>query len=124
MSYDNDGDLEYLSTYEDIRKVKVDQAKMLANWDEDHRNPSEIPEGGHPFSPHNLYCNALLDAVVRHRVSDLVISGCDGTPLPMDFRQSVSSAGCNLTGLGWLDIPTSIEERETTLLGFSTSSKD
>ena len=68
--------------------------------------------------------DALLDAVVRHRVSDLVISGCDGTPLPMDFRQSVSSAGCNLTGLGWLDTPTSIEERETTLLGFSTTSKD
>lgn len=63
VSYDNPDDLEYLNTYEEIRKVRVDQAQLLADWKEDGRNPTEIPAGGAPFSPHNLYCNVLLDSV-------------------------------------------------------------
>jgi len=63
VSYDNPDDLEYLNLYEDIRKVRVDQGQLVSDWMMDHRNPNEIPEGGQPYSPHNLYCNALLDNV-------------------------------------------------------------
>ncbi len=59
--------------------------------------------------------DALLDAVVRHDVSELVISGCNGLPLPVDFRQSLISQDCELSGLNWLDIPTELPDRESTL---------
>ncbi len=61
--------------------------------------------------------DALLDSVLRHDVSELIISGCNGMPLPVDFRQSIHSHGCKLSGLNWLDIPTEIAERESTLSG-------
>ena len=59
--------------------------------------------------------DALLDAVVRHDVSELVISGCNGLPLPVDFRQSLISRECELTGLNWLDVPTDFRDRESAL---------
>ena len=68
--------------------------------------------------------DALLDLVVRHKVSDLVISGCDGTPLPMEFRQSIASTNCHLSGLNWLDKSTTNSERERALSLLSASSKE
>ena len=68
--------------------------------------------------------DALLDAVVRHRVNHLVISGCDGTPLPVEFRQSLSSSNCKLSGLGWLDVNTTPKLRESALSELTTPSKD
>ena len=68
--------------------------------------------------------DALLDAVVRHRVNNLVISGCDGTPLPMEFRQSIASTNCNLSGLGWLDLKTTVSERQSSLSELFMKSKD
>ncbi len=68
--------------------------------------------------------DALLDTVVRHRVSDLVISGCDGSPLPMEFRQSIASTNCQLSGLGWLDAPSTLEKRNFALSTLVSSSKD
>ena len=68
--------------------------------------------------------DALLDAVVRHRVSDLAISGCDGTPLPMEFRQSIANSNCQLSGMNWLDTTTSLSERENALSAFTIPSEE
>ena len=68
--------------------------------------------------------DALLDTIVRNKVSDLVISGCDGTPLPMEFRQSIESTDCHLSGLNWLDTPTTHSERESALSVLSTPSQE
>jgi Sec-independent protein secretion pathway component TatC len=65
--------------------------------------------------------DALLDAVVRHEATDLAISGCDGTPLPVAFRQSLASAGCAVSGLGWLDDSSTME---ADLLRFSAVAKE
>ncbi len=59
--------------------------------------------------------DALLDVVLRHDVSNLVISGCNGLPLPVDFRQSLHIQNCHLSGLNWLDSATEMVERESTL---------
>ena len=61
--------------------------------------------------------DALLDAVVRHRVTDLAISGCDGTPLPFAFRRSVREAGCSLSGMGWLDDASSMRSDLSSFAG-------
>ena len=61
--------------------------------------------------------DALLDSVVRNNVTELIISGCNGLPLPVDFRQSIHARGCELTGLNWLDGSTELTERESTLSG-------
>ena len=47
--------------------------------------------------------DTLLDTIVRNNVDDLIISGCNGTPLPVAFRQSLQGVNCDLTGLEWLD---------------------
>ena len=59
--------------------------------------------------------DALLDSVVRNRATDLIISGCNGTPLPYDFQESLRSASCNLSGLEWLDKPDEPSLRESEL---------
>jgi hypothetical protein len=68
--------------------------------------------------------DALLDTVVRHRVTDLVISGCDGMPLPVAFRQSLASASVELTGLGWLDSPDNLQQREADLASLAGTRSD
>ena len=68
--------------------------------------------------------DALLDSVIRHNVTDLFISGCNGNPLPMEFRQSIHSTNCHLSGLEWLDQPTTISERESALLDIARSNTD
>ncbi len=47
--------------------------------------------------------DALLDTVLRNNVTDLFISGCEGSPLPLDLREGLASMNCELRGLGWLD---------------------
>ncbi len=68
--------------------------------------------------------DALLDTIVRHRVSDLVISGCDGTPLPMEFRQTIANSNCQLSGMNWLDSITSRSEREMALSALATAPEE
>ena len=46
----------------------------------------------------------LLDSIAFSNVTDLIISGCDGTPLPAAFRSSCSHLGCEVNGLNLLDI--------------------
>ena len=64
--------------------------------------------------------DALLDAVIRNRVDHLIISGCDGSPLPVQFRQSLATSNCQLSGQGWLDKNPSKSECSASLLALST----
>jgi glycosyltransferase involved in cell wall biosynthesis len=58
VSYDDDKDLEYISKYENIKAIKIDREEIIKNdTSVDPKNPNFW------FSPHNLYCNPLLDAV-------------------------------------------------------------
>jgi len=56
VSYDNDEDLKYLDNCEN--KVKINRSEIIKNdTSKNPKNPSFW------FSPHNLYCNKLLDEV-------------------------------------------------------------
>lgn len=58
IGYDNDTDLSYIDKFKNITKVKIDREELIKNdTSVDPKNPSFW------FSPHNLYCNSLLDAV-------------------------------------------------------------
>tara|TARA_B110000014_G_C19823297_1_gene427125 strand:+ start:132 stop:386 length:255 start_codon:yes stop_codon:yes gene_type:complete len=57
----------------------------------------------------------LLDAIIRNDVGELIISGCDGTPLPVEYRQSLHEVNCHLSGLEWLDNKTDIKGREASI---------
>ncbi len=46
----------------------------------------------------------LLDGIAFSNVTDLIISGCDGKPLPTAFRSSCNHLGCGVNGLNFLDI--------------------
>ena len=46
----------------------------------------------------------LLDNIAFSNVTDLIISGCDGTPLPATFKSSCNHLGCEVNGLNLLDI--------------------
>lgn len=46
----------------------------------------------------------LIDAIARNRLTDVIIGGCDGTPLPQGFKNSVASTQCQLRGLNFLNI--------------------
>jgi len=58
VSYDNDDDLKYLNNYPNIKKVKIDREEVIKN--DKSVNPNNP---NFWFSPHNLYCNSLLDEV-------------------------------------------------------------
>ncbi len=47
--------------------------------------------------------NSLLDLVVNYDISSLIITGCDGKPIPSFFQNSLNNHNCNLKGLEWLD---------------------
>ena len=46
----------------------------------------------------------LIDNIAFSNVTDLIISGCNGTPLPAAFKASCSHLGCQVNGLNFLDI--------------------
>ena len=46
----------------------------------------------------------LLDSIAFSNVTDLIISGCDGTPLTETFISSCKHLGCEVNGLNLLDI--------------------
>lgn len=57
VSYDNYNDYDsYISNYDNITKIKVDRELLINN------DKSSNPNTG-PYSPHNLYCNELLNSV-------------------------------------------------------------
>ena len=46
----------------------------------------------------------LLDKIAYSEVTDIIISGCDGSPLPIEFRNACGVVGCDVSGLNFLDI--------------------
>ena len=47
--------------------------------------------------------DSLFDLVLHSGINRLVVSGCDGTPLPQELQTSIRNRGCAISGLGWLD---------------------
>ncbi|HJM20071.1 MAG TPA: hypothetical protein QF802_06415, partial [Candidatus Thalassarchaeaceae archaeon] len=44
----------------------------------------------------------LSERVLRENLTDVVITGCDGNPIPGDLKRSLSSVGCKFSGLNRL----------------------
>ena len=54
--------------------------------------------------------DGLLDLALHSGITRLVVSGCDGTPIPRVLRTSLRTRGCDVRGLGWLDETSSGDE--------------
>ncbi len=46
----------------------------------------------------------LIDTIARYRLTDVIIGGCNSSPLPSNFKRSVKSVNCRLRGLNFLDM--------------------
>ena len=54
--------------------------------------------------------DGLLDLAFHSGITRLVVSGCDGAPLPRVLRNSLHAHGCEVRGLSWLDETSSVDE--------------
>ena len=54
--------------------------------------------------------DGLFDLVLHSGITRLVVSGCDGTPIPRALRTSLRTRGCDVRGLNWLDETSSMDE--------------
>ncbi|MBT5843996.1 MAG: hypothetical protein HOH79_03305 [Euryarchaeota archaeon] len=59
------------------------------------------------YSAHSLCTMAserehVLELALRHRLTDLIISGCSSEPLPNSFKSNCKSIGCSLRGMNLL----------------------
>ena len=64
----------------------------------------------------------ILELVSRSGLTRLVITGCDGSPVPSRLTESLAESGCLLQGMGWLDIPNASNEswrRQSLMTHFS-----
>ena len=50
----------------------------------------------------------LISMVSKHQLTDVIIGGCDASPLPESFKDTVSSARCTLRGLDLLGLQGSL----------------
>lgn len=50
----------------------------------------------------------LISMVSKHQLTDVLIGGCDASPLPHSFQKTVSSAQCTLRGLDLLGLQGSL----------------
>ena len=50
----------------------------------------------------------LISMVSKHQLTDVIIGGCDASPLPESFQKTVSSARCTLRGLDLLGLQGSL----------------
>ncbi|MDP6866638.1 MAG: twin-arginine translocase subunit TatC [Candidatus Poseidoniaceae archaeon] len=46
----------------------------------------------------------LIDTIARYRLTDVIIGGCNSSPLPSNFKKSVESVNCRLRGLNFLEM--------------------
>ena len=46
----------------------------------------------------------LIDTIARYRLTDVIIGGCDASPLPTSFHNTTQSAQCKLRGLDLLGL--------------------
>lgn len=58
VSYDNQEDLSYINNFENIIKIKIDKEQIIIN-----DKSLKMDNPAFWFSPHNLYCNELIDSV-------------------------------------------------------------
>ena len=54
--------------------------------------------------------DGLLDLAFHSGITRLVVSGCDGAPIPRVLRNSLRTRGCEVRGLSWLDETSSVDE--------------
>lgn len=47
--------------------------------------------------------DSLVDLVINSNISSLIITGCDSSPTPINFRNSIKNNNCDFKGLNWLD---------------------
>ena len=57
----------------------------------------------------------LISMVSKHQLTDVIIGGCDASPLPESFQKTVSSARCTLRGLDLLGLQGSLPNDNTQL---------
>ncbi|MEC7260829.1 MAG: twin-arginine translocase subunit TatC [Candidatus Thermoplasmatota archaeon] len=50
----------------------------------------------------------LISMMSKHQLTDVIIGGCDASPLPESFQETVSSARCTLRGLDLLGLQGSL----------------
>ena len=73
------------------------------------RFPREFRPSGIATPRCNALClyaseqDSLFDMVLHSGIDRLVVSGCDGAPLPKELRASLRNRGCGISGLGWFD---------------------
>ncbi len=85
-----------------------------------------IPEGIASPSCEALCLNhreqeALTDFVSQHKITNLIVTGCDSAPLPAQLKLSLNSVDCKISGLGWLDEPRAhSDEWKASSLTYST----
>jgi len=46
---------------------------------------------------------SVLEKILRHRLTDVLISGCSSDPLPGEFKQNCRTLGCKLRGMNMLE---------------------
>ncbi len=51
--------------------------------------------------------DSLLQVIAHSKITDLIITGCDSSPLPPSFKQSLQSLHCDLRGLDLMRIANS-----------------
>tara|TARA_Y100001970_G_scaffold166768_1_gene204107 strand:- start:117910 stop:119025 length:1116 start_codon:yes stop_codon:yes gene_type:complete len=76
--------------------------------------------GGSFLGIANLSCKALcleveeqyslMQLANTENLSKIVITGCDGTPLPFLMKNKLNKIGTNIEGLQWLNLPANVSE--------------
>ena len=56
----------------------------------------------HSLCTSNKEREHLLEKILQHRLTDVIISGCSSNPLPKSFKSNCHSIGCSLRGLDLL----------------------
>jgi hypothetical protein len=54
--------------------------------------------------------DSLADMVFMHNISKIIISGCDGSPVPNNLQKALEVNNCTIHGLEWLDSKYSHDE--------------
>ncbi len=54
--------------------------------------------------------DSLVEMISRYGISKLIITGCDGSPLPIDFHNNIVTLNCDIFGLEWMDSQLSSDE--------------
>jgi len=61
----------------------------------------------------------LIERVAREKLTDVVITGCDGNPIPGELKKSLLSNGCNYSGLNRLSNKLNSESASSEIVDFA-----